>query len=89
MDPKSETTVDYPCSLFLYVLEGKKPPNLFGIIFQLCLPGGFGCEDVAKPGEVKKLKKGDIAHIGKGCSIKWTSQDGGKGTPSFLPFRFD
>jgi hypothetical protein len=36
-------------------------------------------EDTAKPGEIRKAKKGDIFHVGKGSSIKWGSVSGGKG----------
>jgi hypothetical protein len=43
------------------------------------ISGEFTVEDVAKPGEVGKMKVHDILHVGKGCTLKWGSPTGGKG----------
>ena len=42
------------------------------------LIGDFTLEDTAKPGEIRKVKKGDISYVSKGSTVKWGSESGGK-----------
>jgi hypothetical protein len=43
--------------------------------------GHFGVEDRDKPGEIKKLLPGEIAHVKQGTVVTWTSESSGKGAP--------
>jgi len=47
--------------------------------FTVVLEGEIDAEDLAKPGEIVKLKAGDIIHVDKGSTVRWSSPTRAKG----------